>query len=85
MEQALSSMMLIATNPYQHMTVKELLIQEIEDIADPLLIEVLDYLRYLKFKQEEDTDDLREARAVLKEARTEGTISWEEVKAQAGL
>ncbi|MEM9091246.1 MAG: hypothetical protein AAGC93_21210 [Cyanobacteria bacterium P01_F01_bin.53] len=67
------------------MTVKELLLKELEDITDPLLVEVLDYLRYLKFRQAEDTDDLREARAALAEAKQEGTISWEDVKAQAGL
>ncbi len=32
------------------MTVKELLLQELEDTNDPLLVEVLDYLRYLKFR-----------------------------------
>lgn len=67
------------------MTVKELLIEELEDSADSLLVEVLDYLRYLKFRQAEDADDLREARAALADARENGTVSWEEVKAQAGL
>ena len=67
------------------MTVKELLLQEIDDIADPLLVEVLDYLRYLKFRHAEDVADIREARVALAEAKKEGTIPWEEVKAQAGL
>jgi len=67
------------------MTVKELLLQEIDDISDPLLVEVLDYLRYLKFRHEEDAADIREARIALAEAKQEGTISWKEVKAQAGL
>lgn len=67
------------------MTVKELLIQELEDSNDSLLVEVLDYLRYLKFQQAEDVADIRDARAALVEAREEGTISWEDVKTQAGL
>ena len=67
------------------MTVKELLVQEIEDSAESLLVEVLDYLQYLKFKQEKDADDVRAARAALVEADEEETVSWEDVKAQSGL
>jgi len=67
------------------MTVKELLLQEIDDVDTPLLVEVLNYLRYLKFRHEEDESDLRAARAALAEAKAEGTIPWEEVKAQARL
>ncbi|MEM9945412.1 MAG: hypothetical protein AAF810_05040 [Cyanobacteria bacterium P01_D01_bin.36] len=67
------------------MTVKELLLQEIEDIADPLLVEILAYLRYIKYRNEEDAADVRAAREALAESKVEGTISWKEVKAQAGL
>lgn len=67
------------------MTVKELLLQELEDSAEPLLVEILDYLRYLKFRHEEDAADIRDARAALLEAKQEGTVSWEEVKAKVGL
>ena len=67
------------------MTVKELIIQELEDSADPVLVEVLDYLRYLKYRQAENAEDLREARAALVDAQKNGTVSLEEVKAQAGL
>ncbi|MGB3291692.1 MAG: hypothetical protein WBB01_01730 [Phormidesmis sp.] len=67
------------------MTVRELLLQELEGMTDPLLVEVLDYLRYLKFRREEDTVDLRDARAAIAEAKKEGTVAWEEVKAKAGL
>lgn len=38
------------------MTVKELLLQKLEDSAKLLLVEVLAYLRYLKFRHEEDAD-----------------------------
>ncbi len=67
------------------MTVKELLLQELEGTTDPLLLEVLDYLRYLKFRKDEDAADLRAARSALAEAQAEGTVSWAEVKAKAGL
>lgn len=67
------------------MTVKELLLQELEGTTDPLLAEVLDYLRYLKFRQEEDAADLRDARTALVDAQKEGTVSWAAVKAEAGL
>ena len=67
------------------MTVKELLLQELEGTTDPLFAEVLDYLRYLKFRQDEDAADLRAARSALAEAKEQGTVSWAEVKAKAGL
>ena len=40
---------------------RELLL-ELEGTTDPLLVEVLDYLRYLKCKHAEDADGLRVAR-----------------------
>ena len=42
-------------------TVKELLLQELEDAAEPLIVEVLDFLRYLKFRQLEDEADIADA------------------------
>ena len=36
------------------MTAKELIIQELEQVPEPLLEEVLDFLRFLKMKQERE-------------------------------
>ena len=40
------------------MTLKDQLIQELDNISDPLIIEVLDFLHFLKAKQEQDNEDL---------------------------
>lgn len=40
------------------MTIKDLLIQEIETLPDPLVVEVLDFLRNLKTKQTKTSESL---------------------------
>jgi hypothetical protein len=71
------------------MDTKELLIQEIDQAPEPLLSEVLDFLRFLKAKQLqsdlEDQADLEEARLALHEVQVEGPVSWESLKSQIGL
>lgn len=67
------------------MTLKELLIQELDNLPDPLIVEVLDFLHFLKAKQEQDHEDLQDARAALATAETEGTIAWDDLKAEVGL
>jgi hypothetical protein len=47
------------------MTLKELLIQELDNVSDPLIVEVLDFLRFLKTKRIQDSPALVEARASL--------------------
>ena len=47
------------------MDIKQQLIQEIDNTAAPLLVEVLDFLQFLKAKQIEDAADLKEARESL--------------------
>ncbi|MFB8791704.1 MAG: hypothetical protein U7123_23390 [Potamolinea sp.] len=47
------------------MTLKELLIQELENVPDPLIVEVLDFLRFLKIKQTHDSQAVTEARVGL--------------------
>ncbi len=47
------------------MTLKELLIQELDNVSEPLIVEVLDFLRFLKAKQSEDSQILAAARASL--------------------
>ena len=63
------------------MTPKELLIQEIDDAPELLIIEVLDFLQFLKIRQMEDTTDLNEAKIALASVASEGTVSWEDLKA----
>ncbi|MBD2082818.1 DUF2281 domain-containing protein [Leptolyngbya sp. FACHB-17] len=71
------------------MNTKELLLREIEQAPDPILDEVLDFLRFLRAKQQqealENQEDLEEARAVLEEVEREGTVSWESLKSELGL
>lgn len=67
------------------MTAKDLLIQELNDASEPQIVEVLDFLRFLKAKQAEDRADLLDARAGLAAAKSEGTVSWQELKAETGL
>jgi hypothetical protein len=67
------------------MTFKELLIQELDNIPDPLIGEVLDFLHYLKAKQEQDNEDLQDARIARSTVSTEGTVAWEDLKAEVGL
>jgi hypothetical protein len=38
-----------------------------------------------RLRRLEDEEDLRDARAALREARRNGTIPWEKVKAELGL
>ena len=61
------------------MTLKDLLIQGLDDASEPLIVDVLDFLRFLKAKQIEDTADLLDARAALATVTSEGTVSWEKL------
>ena len=57
------------------MTVKELLLQELEGTTDSLLLaEVLNYFRYLKFRQEESAE-LRDAQATSTRTQAEVTVA----------
>ena len=70
------------------MSVKDLIIQEIEQVPEPLLDEVLDFLRFLKTKHEREKleahIDLEDAHVALKEAREQGTTSLEDLKQELG-
>lgn len=67
------------------MTLKELLIQELDNASEPVLVELLDFLQFLKAKQAEDTADILEARQALASVAIEGTFAWEDLKADVGL
>ena len=47
------------------MTLKDRLIQELEGTPEPLMVEVLDFLQFLKAKQSEDAADVQAAREEL--------------------
>lgn len=71
------------------MNTKDLLLQEIEQTSEPILDEVLDFLRFLKAKHEQEKlelqADLEDARAALKEAQEQGTTSLADLKLELGL
>ncbi len=71
------------------MNTKNLLIQEIEQAPEPILDEVLDFLRYLKAKHEQEKlemqTDLVDARAALCEAKEQGTTSLAALKQELDL
>lgn len=71
------------------MNTKEIIIQEIEEITEPLLSEILDFVRFLKVKQlqeeRENQQDLEDARVSLAEAKEKGTISLKDFKQELGL
>ena len=71
------------------MNTKDLIIQELEATPEPLLNEILDFVRFLKIKQvwelQETHEDLEDSKQVLLEAEEKGTISLEELKNELGL
>lgn len=71
------------------MNTKNLLIQEIEQVPEPILDEVLDFIRFLKAKHEQEKlemqTDLVDARAALKEAKEQGTTSLAALKQELDL
>ena len=71
------------------MTPKEPIIHELKQVPEPLLEEVLDFLRFLKMKQERDwlenEIDLRDGHAALAEAQEQGTTSLGNLKRELGL
>ncbi|PAX51259.1 DUF2281 domain-containing protein [Brunnivagina elsteri] len=65
------------------MNAKQKIIEEIENVPEEIINEVLDFLLFLKAK--EDKEDLEDAKAALKEAQQLGTISLGELKRELGL
>ena len=66
------------------MNTKDLIIQELEATPEPLLNEILDFVRFLKVKQTrkaiEDRQDIEDSKQALIEAEKEGSISLESLK-----
>ena len=67
------------------MNSKEQLIKELDNVPETLIQEVLDFLFFLKAKQDRDIQDLQDARTALATVETEGTVAWEDLKAEIGL
>ena len=71
------------------MDTKDLIIQELKDTPEPLLGEVLDFVRFLKVKQEnehrENQQDIEDSYQALIEAQQEGTTSLDDFKTELGL
>ena len=67
------------------MSPKEELIQQLDRASDSIIVEVLDFLQFLQAKQEQDSEDIKDARAALSTVETEGTVPWDELKAEVGL
>ncbi|MEA5476467.1 hypothetical protein VB774_02440 [Pseudanabaena galeata UHCC 0370] len=76
--------------------IRRSLIQEIEQTSDQVLSEVLDFLLFVRAKHsqdnlnidavsyetDEDYEDIADAKAALASIDSEGTISWESLKAK---
>lgn len=71
------------------MDTKSLLLQEIEQTSEPILDEVLDFLRFLKAKQKQEEfetqADLEDACAALEEAQQYGTTPLANLKQELSL
>lgn len=71
------------------MNTKDLLLQEIEQVPEPILDEVIDFLRFLKAKHEQEKletqIDLEGARVALKEVKEQATTSLADLKHELAL
>ena len=71
------------------MNTKDLIIQELEATPEPLLNEILDFVRFLKIKQTrkaiEDRQDIEDSKQASIEAKKKGTISLEDFRKELGL
>lgn len=70
------------------MNTKDLILQELEETSEPLLNEILDFVRFVKIKQiqeaTENQQDLDDSHQALIEAKQKGTISLEAFKTELG-
>jgi hypothetical protein len=90
---------MITTETSTQSDIRQSLIQEIELTSDSVLSEVLDFLLFVRAKHsqaglninagsyeaDEDYEDIEDAKAALASVDSEGTISWESLKAEIGL
>ncbi len=90
---------MLTTETSTQRNVRRSLIQEIEQTSDHVLSEVLDFLLFVRarhsqdglkinavsFEADEDYEDIVDAKATLASIDSEGTISWETLKAEIGL
>jgi len=70
----------------QTMDIKHQIIEELDDASNDVLTEVLDFLQFLKLKQDqnrlEELQDLAESKEILANLKSEGTVSWSALQAE---
>lgn len=70
----------------QSMDIKHQIIEELEDVSSDVLTEVLDFLQFLKLKQDqsrlEELKDIAESKEILANLESEGTVSWSTLQAE---
>jgi hypothetical protein len=86
---------MLATETSTQSDVRQSLIQEIEQTSEySILSEVLDFLLFIRAKHsqdhlninsDEDYEDIADAKAALASIDSDGTISWQSLKAEIGL
>ncbi|PZO38157.1 MAG: hypothetical protein DCF19_16940 [Pseudanabaena frigida] len=90
---------MLTTETSTRSNIRRSLIQEIEQTSDHVLSEVLDFLLFVRAKHSQDDlninagsdetdenyEDIADAKAALASIDSEGTISWETLKAEIGL
>ena len=90
---------MLTTETSTQSDVRRSLIQEIEQTSDHVLNEVLDFLLFVRAKHsqdglninagsyetDEDYEDIEDAKAALVSIDSEGTISWDTLKAEIEL
>ncbi|NJN73520.1 MAG: DUF2281 domain-containing protein [Limnothrix sp. RL_2_0] len=68
------------------MDIKHQIIEELEDVSSDVLTEVLDFLQFLKLKQDqsrlEELKDIAESKEILANLESEGTVSWSTLQAE---
>lgn len=70
----------------QPMDIKHQIIEELDDVSNDVLTEVLDFLQFLKLKQDqnrlEELKDIAESKEILANLKSEGTVSWSTLQAE---
>ncbi|MBW4514179.1 MAG: hypothetical protein KME11_03130 [Timaviella obliquedivisa GSE-PSE-MK23-08B] len=72
--------------------IKDQILQELEQTPDDFYFgELLHFILFLKerydieMESDEDAEDLADAQAALREIEIQGTVPWEQVKAELGV
>lgn len=70
----------------QPVDIKHQIIEELDDASSDVLTEVLDFLQFLKLKQDqnrlEELKDIAESKEILANLKSEGTVNWSTLQAE---